>query len=77
MKHTAKTRLINFIEKNLDLARQSPDRGTAQTWYTQAYGALAFYSYASYDTAPEDESEMIERWNNEWRPKFEEIVWGK
>lgn len=77
MKYTMKHRLICYIEKNLDLASQAPDRATAQNWYSQAFGALSFYSYSTYDTAPQDEAELIERWNNEWRPKFEEIVWGK
>ncbi len=77
MKYTMKHRLICYIEKNLDLANSAPDRTTAQNFYSQAFGALSFYCYASYDTAPEDEAELITRWNDEWRPKFEEIVWGK
>ena len=70
-------KLINFIEKNIDLATNAPDRVTAQNWYSQAFGALSFWSYENYEQYPEAEALMIERWDNEWRPEFEEIVWGK
>lgn len=70
-------KLINYIEKNIDLATNAPDRTTAQNFYSQAFGALSFWAYANYEQYPEQEALMIERWNNEWRPKFEEIVWGK
>ena len=70
-------KLINYIEKNLELARQAPNRDTAQNWYSQAFGALSFWSYENYEQHPEEEAMMVERWNNDWRPRFEEIVWGK
>lgn len=70
-------KLINYIEKNLALAIEAPGRETAQNWYSQAFGALSFWAYANYEQYPEQEALMVERWNNEWRPKFEEIVWGK
>ena len=70
-------KLINYIEKNLALATEAPDRTTAQNWYSQAFGALSFWSYENYEQHPKEEALMIERWNNEWRPKFEEIVCGK
>ena len=72
-----KQKLINYIEKNHDLATSAPNRQTAMTWYNQAFGALSFYSYTHYETNPEDEAEMVKRWNDEWRVKFEEIVWNK
>lgn len=70
-------KLINYIEKNIALAIEAPDRTTAQNWYSQAFGALSYWAYANYEQYPEQEALMIERWNNEWRPEFEEIVWGK
>lgn len=70
-------KLINYIEKNIDLATNAPDRTTAQNFYSQAFGALSFWAYANYEQYPEQEALIVERWNNEWRPKFEEIVWGK
>lgn len=71
------TKLINYIEKNISLATDAPDRITAQNFYSQAFGALSYWSYANYEQFPEEEAQMIERWNNEWRERFEEIVWGK
>lgn len=70
-------KLINYIEKNIDLAVNAPDRTTAQAFYNQAFGALSFWSYENYEQYPNEEAMMIERWNNEWRTRFEEIVWGK
>lgn len=70
-------KLINFIEKNIDLATNAPDRATAQNFYSQAFGALSYWSYENYEQYPNEEALMIERWNNEWRVRFEEIVWGK
>lgn len=70
-------KLINFIEKNIDLATNAPDRATAQNFYSQAFGALSYWSYANYEQHPNEEAQMIERWNNDWRVRFEEIVWGK
>ena len=70
-------KLINFIEKNIDLAHNAPDRTTAQNFYSQAFGALSYWSYENYEQYPNEEALMIERWNNEWRVRFEEIVWGK
>ena len=72
-----KQKLINYIEKNIDLAHNAPDRTTAQNFYSQAFGALSFYCYATYLDDIEGETEMIVRWNDEWRVRFEEIVWGK
>ena len=72
-----KQKLINYIEKNLDLAISAPNRYTAQIFCSQAFGALSFYSYTHYETNPEDEAEMIKRWNDEWRIKFDEIVYNK
>ena len=71
------TKLINYIEKNIDLATNAPDRTTAQNFYSQAFGALSYFCYSTYEAHPEQEAEMIQKWDNEWRPKFEEIVWGK
>lgn len=70
-------KLINYIEKNLALATEAPDRATAQNFYSQAFGALSFWAYENYEQYPNEEALMIQRWNDEWRPKFEEIVWGK
>lgn len=70
-------KLINYIEKNLALAVEAPDCATAQNWYSQAFGALSYWSYENYEQYPNEEALMIQRWNDEWRPKFEEIVWGK
>ena len=71
------TKLINYIEKNIDLAINAPDRTIAQNLYSQAFGALSYWSYENYEQYPNEEAELIQRWNDEWRPKFEEIVWGK
>lgn len=70
-------KLINYIEKNLALATEAPDRATAQNFYSQAFGALSFWAYENYEQYPNEEALMIQRWNDEWRPKFEEVVWGK
>ena len=70
-------KLINYIEKNLALATEAPDRATAQNFYSQAFGALSYWSYENYEQYPNEEALMIQRWNDEWRPKFEEIVWEK
>ena len=53
-------KLINYIEKNLELARQAPNRDTAQNWYSQAFGALSFWSYENYEQYPEAEAMMAE-----------------
>ena len=71
------TKLINYIEKNIDLATNAPDRTTAQNFYSQAFGALSYWCYENYEQHPEAEAQMIDRWNNEWRERFEQIVWGK
>lgn len=70
-------KLINYIEKNIDLAVNAPDRVSAQAFYNQAFGALSFWSYENYEQYPNEETMMVERWNNEWRERFEEIVWNK
>lgn len=72
-----KQKLINYIEKNLALAIEAPNSQTAMTWYNQAFGALSFYSYTHYESHPEDEAEMVKRWNDEWRIKFDEAVYSK
>lgn len=70
-------KLINFIEKNIDLATNAPDRTTAQNFYSQAFGALSYWSYENYEDYPNEEALMIQRWNDDWRVRFEEIVWSK
>ena len=70
-------KLINFIEKNIDLATNAPDRITAQNFYSQAFGALSYWSYENHEDYPNEEALMIQRWNDDWRIRFEEIVWSK
>ena len=49
---------------------------TAVAFYNQAFGAVEFAGWLAYQVNPELEKEIIEMWNDEYRIKFEEIIWG-
>lgn len=64
---------INYIESRINYAKNfSTDREMCRLYKHQAFGALELFCRCVYETDPEAEQELIDRWNNEWRLKFSE-----
>lgn len=62
--------LINFIENRYKMATE---RGCDPVvMFSQAFGALDFYHHEHPEAYPACEA----LWNECWRPKFEELIYG-
>ena len=76
-----KEKLIKQLDRKLEQARQAMAMGAngynaALTLYNQAFGAVEFAGLITYQDSPETEAEIIKMWNDEYRIKFEKIIWG-
>ena len=76
-----KIKLIEYLDKKLEQARQAMTMGVgssrmATAFFNQAFGAVEFAGWLVYQDNPELEKEIIKMWNDEYRIKFEEIIWG-
>lgn len=47
----------------------------AVAFYNQAFGAVELAGWLTYEDSPETEQEIIKMWNDEYRIKFEKIIW--
>lgn len=65
--------LVKVLEYFLRLARNAEDFKTRNTFFSQAFGALQYHIW----THLEEEEEVAELWNEEYRPKFEELLWSE
>ena len=76
-----KIKLIEHLDRKLEqvrLAMNTGEDGTdmAVVFYNQAFGAVEFADWLAYQDNPELEKEIIKMWNDEYRIKFEKIIWG-
>lgn len=76
-----KEKLIKQLDRKLEQARLAMDTGEGGTdmaivFFNQAFGAVEFAGLITYQDSPETEAEIIKMWNDEYRIKFEEIIWG-
>ena len=68
-----KEKLIAYFNRLMHYMDLNPDGCTA--YFGQAFGALEFACAIANDWEKEDE--LINLWNNEWKPKFEAKVYGE
>lgn len=66
-------KLINFIEMQLNWAKQTPN--SANAFFHNAFGALQFY-IVEHNLHNEDYAELEKVWNETYRPQFEKLVYG-
>lgn len=76
-----KEKLIEHLDRKLKQVRLAMNTGEgsanmAVVFYDQAFGAVELASWLTYEDSPELEKEILEMWNDEYRIKFEEIIWG-
>ena len=76
-----KEKLIEQLDRKLEQVRLAMNTGEsgadmAITFYNQAFGAVEFAGRLVYQDSPKLEQEIIKMWNDEYRIKFEEIIWG-
>lgn len=76
-----KEKLIEHLDRKLEQVRlaMNMEEGSANmavVFYDQAFGAVELASWLTYEDSPELEKEILEMWNDEYRIKFEEIIWG-
>lgn len=64
---------INYIESKLERAKNYHGTNLVDTFEAQAFGALELYCRSVFEENPAAEAEMIDRWNNGWRLKFETL----
>ena len=76
-----KEKLMEQLDRKLEQVRQvmntwenSTDMAVA--FYNQAFGAVEMAGWLTYEDNPETEQEIIKMWNDEYRIKFEKIIWG-
>ena len=76
-----KEKLIKQLDRKLKQVRLAMSTGEGDTdmaivFFNQAFGAVEFAGWLVYQDNPELEKEIIKMWNDEYRIKFEEIIWG-
>lgn len=76
-----KEKLMEQLDRKLEQVRKAMNTWAdsadmAITFYNQALGAVEFAGWLVYQDNPELEQEIIKMWNDEYRIKFEEILWG-
>ena len=76
-----KEKLMEQLDRKLEQVRQTMAMGDdgyniALNFYNQAFGAVELAGWLTYEDSPETEQEIIKMWNDEYRIKFEEIIWG-
>ena len=76
-----KEKLIEQLDRKLEQVRLAMNTGEggadmAITFYHQAFGAVEFAGWLVYQDSPKLEQEIIKMWNDEYRIKFEKIIWG-
>lgn len=76
-----KEKLIEQLDRKLKqvrLAMNTGDGGAdmAIVFFNQAFGAVEFAGWLTYEDSPETEAEIIKMWNDEYRPQFEKEIWG-
>ena len=76
-----KEKLMEQLDRKLEQVRQAMAMGDdgyniALNFYNQAFGAVELAGWLTYEDSPETEQEIIKMWNDEYRIKFEEIIWG-
>ena len=76
-----KEKLIEQLDRKLEQVRLAMNTwensiDMAVAFYNQAFGAVEFAGRLVYQDNPELEKEIIKMWNEEYRIKFEEIIWG-
>lgn len=77
-----KEKLIEQLDRKLEqvqLAMNTGEGGAdiAIAFYNQAFGAVEFAGWLTYQDSPKLEQEIIKMWNEEYRIKFEEIICGE
>lgn len=76
-----KEKLMEHLDRKLEQVRlaMNTEEGSANmavVFYDQAFGAVELASWLTYEDSPELEKEILKMWNDEYRIKFEEIIWG-
>lgn len=68
-----KEKLIAYFNRQMHHMDINPDGRPA--YFSQAFGALDFALQVIDNW--DEESELIDLWNEEWKPKFEAKVYGE
>ena len=76
-----KEKLIEQLDRKLEQVRLAMNTGEggadmAVVFFNQAFGAVEFAGWLTYEDSPETEQEIIKMWNDEYCIKFEKIIWG-
>lgn len=76
-----KEKLMEQLDRKLEQVRlaMNTEEGSANmavVFYDQAFGAVELASWLTYEDSPELEKEILKMWNDEYRIKFEKIIWG-
>ena len=59
------------------VARCTKATEAVRLYQNQAFGACSFLAQATYKEQPSVEAWILSKWNEEWSPKFEELLYGK
>lgn len=63
--------ITDYIENLLRTCERYPK----EAFLHQAYGAIN-YHIMTREHDPKEDNELCIKWENEWKPKFEKMIWG-
>ena len=67
--------LTEYLDNLLKYAKRCE---CPEKFFHQAFGAVGVYCHIAYVNGyPDEEKAVADLWNNEYRGKFEELIYGK
>ena len=63
--------ITEYVESLLRNCKRYP----SEAFLHQAYGAINYHIMAR-EHNPKEDNELYERWETEWKPEFEKLIWG-
>lgn len=63
--------ITEYVESLLRNCKRCPN----EAFLHQAYGAVN-YHIMTREHNPKEDNELCERWETEWKPEFEKLIWG-
>lgn len=72
--------LVAHLSRKLEQAKlvmaTGESREVAKMFQTQAFGAIEFACFSTYENDPDLEAKIIQLWNDDYRRRFELVIYG-
>lgn len=70
-------KLKDYLESVLQMAKGLRNQDVRKHFYHQAFGAVSFFTMATFKDNRELEEQAMELWNDYYRHEFEKLIYGE